>query len=101
MDVAFPTPERARATIAHARRTTTFAGSVLMPNNDQQNNNIRTPQPDAAAQDPHAADVQERVRADSEANRQQAARVRATTPNEVSEKTVAEIAAEAEARAKR
>jgi hypothetical protein len=72
-----------------------------MPNKDQQNSNVRTPQPDAAAQDPHAAEVQERVHADSEANREQAARVRATTPAEVSEKTVAEIAAEAEARAKR
>ena len=72
-----------------------------MDNRDQQDGTVRRPQPEAAAQDPRNAQIQEQVHADSEANRQEAARVRATTPNEVSEKTVAEIAAEAEARARR
>jgi hypothetical protein len=72
-----------------------------MDNRDRQEGTVRQPQPEAAARDPHNAQIQEQVHADSEANRQEAARVRATTPNEVSEKTVAEIAAEAEARARR
>jgi hypothetical protein len=72
-----------------------------MDNRDQRDEAIRRPQPEAAARDPHDAEAQEQVHADSEANREAAARVRATTPNEVSEKTVAEIAAEAEARARR
>jgi hypothetical protein len=72
-----------------------------MDNRDQQDEAARRPQPEAAARDPHNAQIQEQVHADSEANRQEAARVRATTPNEVSEKTVGEIAAEAEARARR
>ena len=72
-----------------------------MDNRDQRDDAVRKPQPEAAARDPRNAQIQEQVHADSEANRQEAARVRATTPNEVSEKTVAEIAAEAEARAKR
>jgi hypothetical protein len=72
-----------------------------MEDRDQRDDTIRRPQPEAAARDPHNAEIQEQVHTDSEANRQEAARVRATTPNEVSEKTVAEIAAEAEARARR
>jgi hypothetical protein len=72
-----------------------------MDNRDRQEETVRQPQPEAAARDPRNAQIQEQVHADSEANRQEAARVRATTPNEVSEKTVAEIAAEAEARARR
>jgi hypothetical protein len=73
----------------------------MMTNQDQHDDGIRHPQPEAAARDPRNAAIQERVHEDSEANRQEAARVRATTPAEVSEKTVAEIAAEAEARARR
>jgi hypothetical protein len=72
-----------------------------MANEERHDASVRQPQPDAAARDPHNAVIQEQVRDDSEANRREAARARATTPNEVSEKTVAEIAAEAEARAKR
>ena len=77
-----------------------------MPNQDQQHgdqgsSDVRKPQPEAAATDPRNAALQERVREDSEANRQEAERVRATTPSEVSEKTVPEIAADAEARARR
>jgi hypothetical protein len=71
-----------------------------MENRTQRDEAIRQPQPEAAARDPRNAQIQEQVHADSEVNRQEAARVRATTPTEVSEKTVAEIAAEAEARAK-
>ena len=69
--------------------------------NDQNDAPIRRPQSEAAAQDAHNAAVQEQVHADTEANREEAARQRATSPNEVTEETVAEIAADAEARAKR
>jgi hypothetical protein len=71
-----------------------------MDNQDQRSETIRHPKPESAARDPRAAAIQDQVHADSEANRQEAARVRATTPNEVSERTVAEIAADAEARAR-
>jgi hypothetical protein len=71
------------------------------PNEDQQNTGVRKAQPEAAATDPRNAAIQERVREDSEANRQGAERVRATTPSEVTDRTVAEIAADAEARARR
>jgi hypothetical protein len=72
-----------------------------MANDHQREDSIRKPQPEAAAQDPRNAAIQEQVRRDSEVNRAEAARVRATTSNEVSEHTVAEIAADAEARARR
>jgi hypothetical protein len=72
-----------------------------MAEQNERNNDIRKPQPEAAATDPRNAAIQEQVREDSEANRQGAERVRATTPSEVTEKTVAEIAADAEARARR
>jgi hypothetical protein len=72
-----------------------------MANQQPHDPSVRQPQPDAAARDPRNAAIQEQVHEDSEANREQTARLRASTPNEVSEKTVAEIAAEAEARAKR
>lgn len=72
-----------------------------MANQDPHDDTIRRPQPEAAAQDARNAAIQEQVREDSEANREAAARVRATTPNEVSERTVAEIAADAEERARR
>jgi hypothetical protein len=72
-----------------------------MENRSQGDEAARQPQAEAAARDPRNAQIQEQVRADSEANRQETARVRATTPTEVSERTVAEIAAEAEARARR
>lgn len=72
-----------------------------MAHPDQHDDTIRRPQPEAAAQDARNAAIQEQVREDSEANREAAARMRATTPNEVSERTVAEIAADAEERARR
>lgn len=72
-----------------------------MAHPDQHDDTIRRPQREAAAQDARNAAIQEQVREDSEANREAAARVRATTPNEVSERTVAEIAADAEERARR
>jgi hypothetical protein len=71
-----------------------------MENRNQRDEAIRQPQPEAAARDPRNAQIQEQVHADSEVNRREAARVRATTPTELSEKTVAEIAADAEARAR-
>ena len=72
-----------------------------MANQDQNDSDVRKPQPEAAATDPRNAAIQAQVREDSEVNRQGAERVRATTPSEVSEKTVGEIAADAEARARR
>lgn len=72
-----------------------------MASPDQHDNDVRRPQPEAAAQDARNAAIQERIRDDSEANREAAARMRATTPNEISERTVGEIAADAEARARR
>lgn len=72
-----------------------------MANDEQRDDTIRKPQPEAAAKDARNAAIQEQVHEDSEANRQQAARVQATTPSEVTEKTVAQIAADAEARARR
>ena len=67
----------------------------------EQSANVRRPQPDAAEQDPRAAAVQRQIRSDTEEMRQDEARMRASTPAEVSEKTVAEIAEDAEERAKR
>jgi len=72
-----------------------------MAHPDQHDSEIRRPQSEAAAQDARNAAIQEQVHEDSQANREAAARNRATTPNEVSERTVAEIAADAEARARR
>lgn len=67
--------------------------------NQHQSDSMRRPQPESAAQDPRDASVQQRVRADSAVTREEVARVRATTPAEVSEKTVGEIAEAAERRA--
>ncbi|MFL5605109.1 MAG: hypothetical protein ACJ8AD_01565 [Gemmatimonadaceae bacterium] len=69
--------------------------------NQDQSDNVRRPQPDAAAQDPHEAAVQKQIQADTEVNRQQGERLKATQPPDIDEKTVQEIAAEAEQRAKR
>lgn len=66
-----------------------------------QAGNVRRPQPEAAAQDPRNAAIQEQVHEDSQVNRIEAERVRASTPPEVSDKTVGEIAEEAERRARR
>ena len=72
-----------------------------MTNQDQRDTSARTPQPEAAAQDPRNAAIQEQVRENAEASREGAAHQHAPTPNEVSERTVAQIADEAEARARR
>ena len=72
-----------------------------MANQDQQDRSVRPPQPEAAAQDPRNAAIQEQVRENAEASREGTAHQHTPTPNEVSEKTVAEIAEEAEARARR
>jgi hypothetical protein len=69
--------------------------------NQDQSDSVRRPQPDAAARDPHDAAVQRQLHADTEVNRQQADRLKATQPPEIDEKTVEEIAADAEQRAKR
>jgi hypothetical protein len=67
----------------------------------EQPGTVRHPQPDAAAQDPNDAEVQRRVHADSERNREQADRVRASTPPEVRDKPVDQIVDEAAQRAER
>jgi hypothetical protein len=69
--------------------------------NQDQSDSVRRPQPDAAAQDPHDAAVQQQIRADTEVNRQQAERLKATQPPEIDDKTVRQIAEDAEQRAKR
>lgn len=66
-----------------------------------QSGDLRRPQPEAAAQDPRNAAIQEQVHEDSQINRTEAERVRASTPAEISDKTVGEIADEAERRARR
>jgi hypothetical protein len=69
--------------------------------NQDRSDDVRRTQPDAAAQDAHAAAVQRQIHADTEVNRQQAERLKATQPPEIDEKTVEQIAEEAEQRAKR
>jgi len=69
--------------------------------NQDQSDSVRRSQPDAAARDPHDAAVQRQLHADTEVNRQQADRLKGTQPPEIDEKTVEEIAADAEQRAKR
>jgi hypothetical protein len=69
--------------------------------NQDQSDSVRRPQPDAAAQDPHDAAVQRQIHADTEVNRQQADRLKATQPPGIDDKTVEQIAEDAEQRAKR
>jgi hypothetical protein len=69
--------------------------------NQDQPDSVRRPQPGAAAPDSHDAAVQRQIHADTEVNRQQADRLKATQLPEIDEKTVEEIAADAEQRAKR
>ena len=59
---------------------------------------VRAPQPDAASQDPKNAAIQEQVRRDSDANREQANRTQASVPPEVRDRTVGEIVDDAERR---
>ena len=67
---------------------------------DTNNGGIRRPRPEAAEQDPHAAALQQQTRADSEANRREAARVQASAPSDARDKTVHQITEEAERRAR-
>ena len=74
-----------------------------------QSDTVRRPQSDApavqdphdVAQDPNDAAVQRQIHADTEVNRQQAERLKATQPPEIDDKTVKHIAEDAEQRAKR
>ena len=59
---------------------------------------VRAPQPDTASQDPKNAAIQEQVRRDSEANREQASRTQASVPSEVRDRTVGEIVEDANRR---
>jgi hypothetical protein len=70
-----------------------------MTNQAQRDATIRRPEPESAARDPRNA-AQEQVHTDSEASRREIARMRAPAPAEVSQETVAEIAAAAEAHAR-
>jgi len=69
--------------------------------NQDQSDTVRPPQPEGAAQDPRDAAVQRQIHGDTEVNRQQAERLKATQPPEIDEKTVEQIAEDAEQRAKR
>ena len=60
---------------------------------------VRRPDPAAAAQDPENAATQEQIRRDHDEMQAQAARVRASVPPEIRDKTVGEIVDEAERRA--
>ncbi|MDB4885746.1 MAG: hypothetical protein JWN79_1184 [Gemmatimonadetes bacterium] len=64
-------------------------------------NDIRRSQPDGVAQDPENAAAQRQVHDDADAIRAEAARVQATTPPEVRDRTVGEIAEDAARRAER
>lgn len=59
---------------------------------------VRAAQPDAASQDPRNAAIQEQVRRDSEANRDQANRTQASVPPEARDRTVGEIVDDANRR---
>lgn len=61
----------------------------------------RQPRPEEAAQDPHNVARQEQVRRDTEANRADAARVDASTPSDVRDRTVGEIVDDEERNADR
>jgi hypothetical protein len=69
--------------------------------NQDQSDNARRPPRHAPPPDPHDAAVQRQIHADTEVNRQQAERLKATQPPDVDEKRVEEIAEDAEQRAKR
>ena len=72
-----------------------------MANQDERDQSARRTTPDANALEPRPAATREHSQADGDTSREEVAAMRQPTPNEVSEKTVAEIAADAEARAKR
>lgn len=67
----------------------------------EQSANVRRSQPEAAEQDPHAAAVQRQIGSDTKEMRQDEARMRVSAPSELSEKTVGQIAEDAEERARR
>lgn len=64
-------------------------------------NGVRRPQPEGVAQDPENAAAQRKVHEDADAIRDAAARVKASTPPEVRNRTVGQIADDAERRAER
>ena len=70
-------------------------------NRTHTNGDIRRSQPDGVAQDPASAATQRQVHADADAIRAEAARVKATTPPEVRDRTVGEIVEDADRRAER
>ena len=57
---------------------------------------VREPRPENAAQDPQAAARQEQVERDTDAMRESARRVDASTPSNVRDKTVQEITRDVE-----
>jgi hypothetical protein len=64
-------------------------------------NDVRRPDPRGTAQDPDAAATQRQVHEDANAIRAEAARVEASTPPEVRDRTVGEIVNDANRRAER
>jgi hypothetical protein len=74
---------------------------IMADQNQGRDTGFRRAQPEGTAQDPHAAEVQRQVHEDAEASRAAAARVEASTPAEVRDKTVGEIVDDAERRAER
>jgi hypothetical protein len=83
-----------------ARVTRLVGGDTTMANQDQHED-VRRRQPNATAPDPRETAVQRQIHADTEVNRQQGERLKATPAPEISGETVEEIAEEAEQRAKR
>lgn len=69
--------------------------------NSNAGTDTRRPQPDGVSQDPENAAAQRQVHEDANAIRAEAARVHATTPPEVRDRTVGEIAEDAARRAER
>lgn len=62
---------------------------------------VREARPENARQDPHNAAQQEQVHADTQAMRESARRVEATTPPEIRDRTVGEIVQDADRKADR
>jgi hypothetical protein len=91
----------ARANADAIRNDSTTRSAADASRGTGTSGDIRRPQPDGVAQDPDSAATQRRVHEDAEAIRAEAARVQASTPPEVRDRTVGEIAKDAERRAER
>ena len=72
-----------------------------MANPEERDQSAHRSTSEGNANEPRPAATQEHSQADGETSRDEVAAMRQPTSNEVSQKTVSQIAAEAEARAKR